>query len=57
MNETSIPCPICKASIAVNFQQLLTGTPFKCKGCESEIILGDQSVTKTNKAAKKNERS
>jgi transposase-like protein len=51
MNETSIPCPVCKASIAVNFQQLLTGTPFKCKGCESEISLGDQS--KTNKADKK----
>ncbi len=53
MSVTSIPCPVCKTSIAVNFQQLLTGTQFKCKGCESEISLGDKSATDVNETLKK----
>jgi len=53
MNETAIPCPVCKASIPVNFQQLLTGKPFKCKRCESEISLGDKSETEVNKTFEK----
>lgn len=46
MNQTSIPCPVCKTSITISFQQLLNGTPFRCKGCETEVSLGDESKTK-----------
>lgn len=53
MNETAIPCPVCKKSIPVNFQQLLAGKLFKCKGCESEISLGDKSVTEVTETFEK----
>jgi len=46
MNETSIPCPVCKTSITISFQLLLNGAKFCCKGCETEVSLGDQSNKK-----------